>query len=99
MPGDRFASVRKLLGSPPAAVIFLLTSLLFEGVVAATPSAPLQPVLAPGAGPSGPFAWLARALGIASVHGNALVAMSVAALVLSAATFLWFLAAAWRAGI
>jgi alpha-1,6-mannosyltransferase len=38
-------------------------------------------------------------LGIASVHGNALVAMSVAALVLSAATFLWFLIVAWRARI
>ena len=99
MLGGRFATVRKLLGSPVAAVVLIVSSLLFEGAVAATPSSPLQPVLAPGAGPAGPFAWLARALGVTSVHGNALVALSVAALALSAAAFLWFLAVAWSGRI
>lgn len=99
MAGGRFALVRKLLGSSATAIVVMLTSLLLEGVIAATPSSPLQPVLAPGAGPAGPFAWLARTLGVASVHGNALVVLSMAALVVSAAAFLWFLTVAWRAGI
>ena len=80
--------MRKLLASSVTAVALMLVGLLFEAAVAAAPLSPLQPVLAPGGGPAGPFAWLARALGVASVHGNALVGLSVAALVLSAAAFL-----------
>ena len=87
------------MGSPAASVVFMLASLAFEAVVAAAPSSPLQPVLAPGAAPAGPFAWLARTLGVASIHGNALVGLSVTALVLSAAAFLCFLSVSWKAGI
>ncbi|MEP7060072.1 MAG: glycosyltransferase 87 family protein [Actinomycetota bacterium] len=81
------------------AIVLVVAGLLFEGTIAAAPLSPLQPVLAPGAGPSGPFSWLARALGISGVHGNAMIALSVAALALAAAAFLYLLAVAWRAGI
>ena len=99
MPGGRFAGVRKVLGSSVTAVALMLVGLLFEAAVAAAPLSPLQPVLAPGSGPAGPFAWLARVLGIASVHGNALVGLSVGALVLSATAFLRLLQVAWRGEI
>jgi hypothetical protein len=65
-------------------------------LVASVPGSPFLPVLPAGSGPSGPFAAVARAIALTSVHGNALVAVGVGAVGLSAVAFLLVLRAAWR---
>ena len=63
---------------------------------ASVPGSPLHPLLPPGVEPQGPFAWLARALGVAGLHGSALVSVGVAAVVLATGGFLLMLREAWR---
>jgi hypothetical protein len=68
---------------------------MVEAVVAATPGSPLQPVLAPGAEPGGPFAWIAETIGLDRM-GSALPVVSVLAVAAALAGFLVLLRAAWR---
>jgi hypothetical protein len=68
---------------------------LIEGIVAAVPSSPLQPRLAPGAGPRGPFTAIAKLVGLDSIHGSALVAAAVLAVLVAAVAFLFLLRSAW----
>jgi alpha-1,6-mannosyltransferase len=78
----------------PAA--FAVVGFVALAIVAATPGSPLQPVLPPGAQPSGPFRWLGGALGVDHVHGAALAALSIGAVCVATASFLVALRAAWR---
>lgn len=66
-----------------------------EAIVAATPGSPLQPILAPGAEPGGPFAWIGRGIGLDRL-GAAFPIVSVLAVALAMAGFLVLLLAAWR---
>lgn len=68
---------------------------LVEAVVAATPASPLQPALAPGAGPGGPFAWIGEALGLDGL-GPAFPVASVLAVFAAIVGFLWLLRETWR---
>jgi alpha-1,6-mannosyltransferase len=67
---------------------------LAEAVVASTRDSPLQPVLPAGAQPSGPFAWISRAIGLEQI-GSALPAVSVLVVVAAFGGFLVLLRAAW----
>src|SRR5919201_4545109 len=69
-----------------------------EAVVAAPPGPPLQPVLAPGAEPGGPFAWVAESVGLDRL-GDAFPVLSVLAVAAGFAGFLVLLRAAWRGEI
>jgi alpha-1,6-mannosyltransferase len=55
----------------------------------------LQPVLAPGADPGGPFVWIAETIGLDRL-GDALPVVSVLGVVAGMAGFLVLLRAAWR---
>ena len=66
-----------------------------EATVAAVPGSPLQPVLAPGADPGGPFVWLAELVGLDRL-GDALPVASVLGVAAGMAGFLILLRAAWR---
>jgi hypothetical protein len=68
---------------------------LVEAVVAAVPGSPLQPVLAPGADPGGPFVWVAETLRLDRL-GDALPVASVLGVVAGMVGFLLLLRAAWR---
>lgn len=68
-------------------------------LVASVPGSPYQPVLAPGAGPSGPFRALAGAVGLDALRGNVLVAAGVVAILLAAGGFLLLLRESWRGNI
>ncbi len=75
-----------------------MAGFLAEAVVAAVPGSPLQPILAPGAEPGGPFAWVAEAIGLDRL-GGALPIASVLGVVAGMAGFLLLLRAAWRGEI
>jgi alpha-1,6-mannosyltransferase len=83
---------------PWSAVTAAAAGFLVEAVVAAVPGSPLQPVLAPGAQPGGPFVWLAEALRLDGL-GSALPVVSVLAVCAAMAGFLVVLRAAWRGEI
>lgn len=68
---------------------------LAVALVASVPGSPLHPALPEGAGPSGPFAALADALGVDRLRGGSSVAAGVVALALALAGFLLVLRAAW----
>jgi alpha-1,6-mannosyltransferase len=76
----------------PAAAV---AGFLAFAVVAGAPGSPFQPEL-PAAAAGGPFAALARALGLDRLGSGLLVAVGVSAGVLAVLTFLWLLRAAWR---
>ena len=80
------------------AVAAALVGFLAEAVVAAVPGSPLQPILAPGAEPGGPFVWIAEAVGLDRL-GSALPIVSVLGVVAGTAGFLVLLRAAWRGEI
>ena len=77
------------------AVAAAVTGYLIEAVVAGVPGSPLQPVLAPGGDPGGPFVWLAELLGLDRL-GDALPVASVLGVAAGMAGFLILLRAAWR---
>lgn len=68
---------------------------LVEAIVAAAPGSSLQPVLAPGAEPGGPFAWIGETIGLDRL-GDAIPFLSVVAVAAGFAGFLVLLRAAWR---
>jgi alpha-1,6-mannosyltransferase len=76
-----------------------IASIVFVALVAATPGSPFSPVLPPGSEPSGPFRWLAEAIGLDRVHGSALAGVGVVAVALAAAAFLLVLLETWRGTI
>jgi alpha-1,6-mannosyltransferase len=77
------------------AVAASVAGFLVEAVVAAVPGSPLQPVLAPGADPGGPFVWIAEILRLDRL-GDALPVASVLGVAAGMAGFLVLLRAAWR---
>jgi alpha-1,6-mannosyltransferase len=85
--------------SATPALVGSAASILLLALVASVPASPFLPELPPGVGPSGPFAWLADAIGIDSLHGNALVALGLVAAALGALAFLLLLREAWRGRI
>jgi alpha-1,6-mannosyltransferase len=78
--------------TPVAAAV---AGFLAEAVVAAVPRSPLQPILAPGADPGGPFVWVAETVGLDRL-GTALPVVSVLGVAAGMAGFLVLLRAAWR---
>ena len=80
------------------AVVAAVAGFLIEAVVAAVPGSPLQPVLAPGADPGGPFVWIAETIGLDRL-GAALPVASVLGVAAGMAGFLVLLRAAWRGEI
>jgi hypothetical protein len=85
--------------SATPAVAAWAASVLLLALVASVPGSPFLPELAPGVQPTGPFAWLADALGLDSVHGNALVAVGLIAAAFGAIALLLLLREAWRGRI
>jgi hypothetical protein len=73
--------------------------ILVVAVVGSVPGSPLQPIQPPGVEPSGPFAWLARAIGLDELAGTELAIAGVIAVVAAAASFLVVLRAAWQGRI
>jgi alpha-1,6-mannosyltransferase len=80
------------------AVALAVAGFAVEATVAAVPGSPLQPVLAPGGHPGGPFTLLAETVGLDKL-GSALPAASVLAVGAAMAGFLVLLRAAWRGAI
>ena len=78
-----------------SAVAAAVAGFLVEAVVASVPGSPLQPVLAPGAEPGGPFVWVAEAIALDRL-GDALPVASVIGVIAGMAGFLVLLRAAWR---
>ena len=68
-------------------------------LVASVPGSPLHPVLPPGVEPSGPFRWMVDLVGLGDLRGSALVTASVAAVIASAAAFVFVVREAWRGTI
>src|SRR5262245_7490648 len=81
-----------------AAIAAAVGGVLLEGVVSAVPGSPLQPVLAPGAGPGGPCTWVAETIGLDGL-GSAMPVASVLGVIAGVAGFLILLRAAWRGEI
>lgn len=80
------------------AVAAAVGGFLAEAVVASVPGSPLQPILAPGADPGGPFVWIAETIGLDRL-GSALPVASVLGVAAGMAGFLVLLRAAWRGEI
>ncbi len=80
------------------AVAAAVAGFLIEAVVAAVPGSPLQPILAPGAEPGGPFVWIAETVGLDRL-GTALPIASVLGVAAGTVGFLVLLRAAWRGEI
>ena len=80
--------------TPWGAIAAASVGFLAEAVVASTRDSPLQPVLAAGAQPGGPFAWISRRLGLEQL-GSALPAVSVLVVIAAFAGFIVLLRAAW----
>src|SRR6266498_3404950 len=79
-----------------AAIAGSIASVVLVAIVASVPRSPFQPVLPGSAGPSGPLRWLAELTALDSVHGSALVVVSVLTVTLAAAAFLAVLREAWQ---
>ena len=77
------------------AVAAAIAGFVVEATVAAVPGSPLQPILAPGADPGGPFVWVAETLRLERL-GDALPVASVLGVVAGMVGFLVLLRAAWR---
>ncbi|MBA3691080.1 MAG: DUF2029 domain-containing protein, partial [Actinobacteria bacterium] len=81
------------------ALVGSAASVLLLALVASIPRSPFLPELPQGVKPSGPLVWLADALALDSLHGNALVALGVVAAALGAAALLLLLREAARGRI
>jgi alpha-1,6-mannosyltransferase len=71
-------------------------SVVLVATVASVTRSPFQPVQPPGVEPSGPFAWLARFVGVDRLGASALATLGVVAIAVAAVSFLLVLRAAWR---
>jgi hypothetical protein len=81
------------------AIAGFVIAVVATALVASVPGSTLHPVLPPGVEPGGPFRWLAGTLGLDDLHGNALVFVSVTAVVASAIAFVFVVREAWRGHI
>jgi alpha-1,6-mannosyltransferase len=81
------------------AIAGFVVAVVATALVASVPGSPLHPVLPQGVEPGGPFRWLADVLGWDEPHGSTLVFASIAAVVASAAAFVFVLREAWRGHI
>jgi hypothetical protein len=81
------------------AIAGFVIAVVATALVASVLGSPLHPVLPAGVEPGGPFRWLADAVGLNDVHGSALVAASVVAVVGSVVAFVFVLGEAWRGRI
>jgi hypothetical protein len=72
---------------------------VFVATVAATPGSSFTPMLPATARPSSPFRWMAGIVGLDAVHGNALAAVGVVAVVSAALAFVLVLRETWRGRI
>lgn len=92
-------SVRTRPAARIVAVAGSVVSVLFLATVAATPGSPFQPVLPDGAKPSGPFRWLAGAVGLDSLSAGAVAVVAVFAVAFAAVAFVCVLREAWQGGL
>jgi hypothetical protein len=91
--GDR---PRRTTRSGALALVASAAGLFAMSVVGAAPGSPYQPVLTPNGRPRGPLHDLAIAVGLADIHGNALIAVTVTVTVLALGGFWLLLRATWR---
>lgn len=80
------------------AIALAVAGFAVEATVAAVPGSPLQPVLAPGGQPGGPFTLLAEGIGLDAL-GSSLPVASVVAVAAGLLGFLVLLRAAWHGAI
>jgi hypothetical protein len=80
-------------------VAFAVAGLLAMAVMAAAPGSPYQPILTRFQMPSGPLHRLAEAIGLGSVHGNALLALATVLTLLATGGFLLLLRETFRGHI
>ena len=76
-----------------------MAGMVLFATYAAAPGSPFQPVLPAGAGPSGPFRWLAVALGFDRLFGTWLVATGVVVSAVCLGGFVLLLVEAWRGNL
>src|SRR5206468_4547135 len=79
--GDMFGHRRR----STIAVALSATSVALFATVASVPASPFQPLLPAGIEPTGPFRWLAGALGVDALHGAVLAALGVVTAAFAAA--------------
>ena len=95
----RSGPVERSSRSSSLAIAGFLIGLTAMATAASVPGSPFHPFLPPGVGPQGPFAWLARALGLDGLHGSALVPVGVVAVLFATGGFLLMLREAWRGAV
>jgi hypothetical protein len=95
----RSGSVERSSRSSTLAIAGFVIAAVATALVASVPGSPLHPVLPPGVEPGGPLRWVAGLVGLGDLRGPALVAASVAAVIASAAAFVWVVYEAWRGTI
>jgi hypothetical protein len=76
-----------------------VASVLLVAVVASVPGSPFTPILPRGAGPFGPFRWIAVGVGLDRLSPSALAGVGLATMALAAGAFLLVLREAWRGTI
>src|SRR2546425_1726012 len=94
--GDTVGPVEPSRRSPSLAVSGSVIGVVAVAALASVPRSPFQPVLPPGVAPGGPFAWLARALGLDRLDETALAIAGIVAVIVALGSFLWILREAWR---
>jgi alpha-1,6-mannosyltransferase len=95
----RSGPVERSSRSTSLAIAGLFIGLTAMATVASVSGSPFHPLLPSGVEPQGPFAWLARGLGVTDLHGSALVFAGLAAVVLVTGGFLLMLREAWRGAV
>lgn len=81
------------------AVLASALSMLAVAAYAAVPTSPFQPVLPPGAGPTGPLRWLGEALGFDGLRGDGAAFGGALLLAAAAAAFVALVAAVARGAV
>jgi hypothetical protein len=92
----RSGPVERASRSSTLSIAGFVVGIAATALVASVPGSPLQPALPSGAAPGGPFAWLADLAGVDGLHGNALVAASLASVTASVVAFVFVVREAWR---
>ena len=95
----RSGPVERSSRSSKPAIAGFLVGLTAMATAASVPGSPFHPRLPPGVVPVGPFAWLARAVGVDGLRGSAMVWAGVIAVLLAIGGFLLMLREAWRGAV
>jgi hypothetical protein len=98
-PGSDASPLDASSGRATRSIAFAIAGFLACAIFAAAPGSPFQPVLPPGAEPSGPLTAFATAIGLDRLAGSWLIAAGVLAAALAVVGFLALLRAAWRGGV